>query len=660
MFWIALILAVFPQTKVDRICLENRERKVVLDKQTSLNTKIEQKHTAQKILSLEEYGKNIPMSREFLTEESFFLGKERSQYIESLLNKKGVLSIGPGPDTFLVNTDYVQDGDIIISGDGVLLVDNAKLTLSGIMYAQNRGQAILKNGAYLHVEQQYLSQYPQFFYDSSRFEAVECTVYANTVYRTFLHNNSEYIAKRTYFPFWNFRQVYDNATLIMEDAGMVGDLTINDSCQISFLRCDTILPWFGVGEGDFMDVQFPDYKVVNHFQFDTTHSGVRGIKYSATFDTCNMVLWGIESWPGCSVTVRNSVVSATPRISGSDTIYFNNISNQTFYPSLILPFNDRSFQLINTYVQIWCIYTYDKVVLYMDSCFWGETHAKDSSAIYAVSCSTNGFPSSVTSTEDGFFSFIDGKVTAIVSSWNRATTYLENTIVTPIRPGIAQITNIAHHHSYILCVNCEFDTLPFAIDTALVMFTAIDSPTTGMIDTTIDIYGSAWIDAGPFNPITFDRYKLYWTPEGDSIWTLIEDSTIQVHNDVISAWNTSGMSIGEYDLRLTIWDDAGDSLTAFGNITLEGVGTEEKNVRNRHAYSLHTHQKNSELQISFSAPVNKQITLDIFDIAGRKVKTLFKGKVENSIDLTYEPIPGIYFIRLSGEKTITKKVVFVK
>ncbi len=42
----------------------------------------------------------------------------------------GDIYVGPGSDTLYIDEDFIQDGNIIIYGDGVLLVDNAKLTIS--------------------------------------------------------------------------------------------------------------------------------------------------------------------------------------------------------------------------------------------------------------------------------------------------------------------------------------------------------------------------------------------------------------------------------------------------------------------------------------------------------------------------------------------------
>ena len=612
---------IFPQKEVDKVCLENCDKKVVLDTMT---------YPAQTPLAHVRCERDINKSRGFFTHRNLFSG---GIDFCDISKTRQDLWIGPDPDTFLIDTNYVQDGNIFIFGQGVFLVDNAKLTLSGHLYAQNHGQAIFRNGAYLHVNQVYLSQYPQILRDSARFEATNATVYANTVYRTLMYDNSEYVAKQTYFPYWNFRQLYDNSTLIMEDANMVGDLTINDSCQVSFLRCDTILPWFGIGDGDFVDIQFPNYNYVEHFKFDTTHPGINGIKYTVSFDTCHLVVWGIESWPGCSVTVNNSFLCATPRIFGPDTAYFSNITNYTFYPFLAVPIDDRFFQIVNSYIQLWCIYTYDNSVLFMDSCCWGESHAKDSSRIYATQCTATGFPSSVTSVHEGFYSFTDGQCNTFVSSWDRGTVFLINAYVAPSNPSTAQVTNLAHNHSYLLAVNSYFEYEPEARDTALVMVAAIDSTDFGIIDTIINVYGSAWIDVGPFNPITFDKYKLYGASKEDSIWTLVEESTSQVHIDLIATWNTSGLSKGEYILKLIVWDDAGDSLTAFRDITLQSLGMEEKSdskitylfqnypnpfsTRTTIDIRLQTTDQNKRSSVS-----GLRSSVCIYDVAGRLIRTL--------------------------------------
>ncbi|MCK4232877.1 T9SS type A sorting domain-containing protein, partial [candidate division WOR-3 bacterium] len=253
-----------------------------------------------------------------------------------------------------------------------------------------------------------------------------------------------------------------------------------------------------------------------------------------------------------------------------------------------------------------------------------------------------------------------------------------NSSVIPLWPY--QSTNLAHGHSYFLAVNSFFEYEPEAMDTALVMVAAIDSPATGTINTTIDIYGSAWIDAGPFNQISFDRYKLSWSYDGDTIWTLIHESFSQVHSDAIAAWNTSGMSENDYDIRLTVWDDAGDSLTAFGDITLQAQGVNEnKDVGVSSSY-LHIYPNpfTTSTTISFTLPnakgighSTKNIGLKIYDSSGRLIKifplttnhyTLTTAvSWDGKDDLGKTVASGVYFCKLEAEKgSQTEKILLLR
>jgi hypothetical protein len=628
--------SVFPQEKVDRICFLNREKGVALD-------------------TGEGIGHYPAMGREFFYDKILFSG---SRDFSLTFNSRDVLYIGPGPDTFFIDTNYVQDGDIFIWGEGVLLVDNAELTLSGHLYAQNLGQAIFRNNAHLHFDQYYVGQYYVWLVDSAKFEATDAIVDANGVmHYAQIHENCTYIATRTTFPDWTFRKIFDKSTLILEDVYHVGDLMVNDSCFIHFTRCDTLMPWLETPDGSVIDIQFPDPDTVDHFEFSESVPGVDGIGYTFVVDTCWRCWWSLETWPGCSVIVNNSQIRGSClRIPGSDTFNVYGIADYNFHPDLIVPLGDRHLEYINTYVFWWNWYPMENTVFNIDSCVFGEMIGRGNSKTYATRCIHDGATISLSVEDTAFVSFVDGVGQAFVSSWDKATLLLANTSVIPLWPY--QSTNIAHGHSYLLAVNSYFEYTPEAMDTALVMVTAIDSPATGMIDTIIDVYGSAWIDVGPFNPITFDRYRLYWAPDGGSNWTLIEESTSQVIDSILGIWNTSGMDEGEYDLRLTIWDNVGDSLTAFGVMTLQSTGLEEEN--SLAGWELTVHQQGSELRISFSVPMDREVTLDVFDVTGRKIKNLFKGEAEGRIDIDYTPGSGIYFIRLSGEKTIIEKVVFVR
>ncbi|MCD4848195.1 MAG: hypothetical protein K8R76_08395, partial [Candidatus Aegiribacteria sp.] len=98
-------------------------------------------------------------------------------------------------DTMTISQDETLDCNVLVSGEGLLhIVNGAKLTLIGALYEMDNGQVILDNG-YLYVPQEYNSQYPHIMYGNSRFEAVgNSEVFGNTVYRTVMYDNTEFLS----------------------------------------------------------------------------------------------------------------------------------------------------------------------------------------------------------------------------------------------------------------------------------------------------------------------------------------------------------------------------------------------------------------------------------------------------------------------------------
>ncbi|MCK4255955.1 hypothetical protein KAX35_03625, partial [candidate division WOR-3 bacterium] len=330
---------IFPQEKVDKVCLENREKGLVQDTREQI---------VQTPLTHERSEGNIIMNKGYFIKEGF---SSRDDEFSFDSYNKNDLNIGPELDTFLIDTNYVQEGNIIIYGQGVLLVDNAQLTLSGHLYAQNQGQAIFINNAHLHFNQFYVGQYFVWLVDTARFEATDAIVDANGVmhYAQF-HNHSTYIARRVYFPDWTFRKVFNRATLILEDVYHVGDLMVDDSCFVHFTRCDTLMPWFEMRDGSVVNIQFPDPDFVDHFELSDNTPNVDGIGYTFIADSCSQCWWSLETLPGCNVTINNSTIRGScVRMFGSDTFNINGIENYTYHSSLTVPLSDRYLKYIDTY-----------------------------------------------------------------------------------------------------------------------------------------------------------------------------------------------------------------------------------------------------------------------------------------------------------------------
>ncbi|MGB9590651.1 MAG: T9SS type A sorting domain-containing protein, partial [Candidatus Hydrothermia bacterium] len=318
---------------------------------------------------------------------------------------------------------------------------------------------------------------------------------------------------------------------------------------------------------------------------------------------------------------------------------------------------DRHLRFVNTYIWWWNWKPAGNSVLYMDSCMFGEMVGEDSSETYATRSTCDGATIHLSSQDNSFLQFTDGQVWSFVSSWQRSTLLLKNTYVFPLWPY--QALNIAHGHSFMLCVNSRFEVQPFALDTALVMFSSLDTLDTATVGSVVPVTGSAWCSPGPENPVRFKRYRLYWAESETQNWQLIKDSTGDVHGDTLGLWNTSGLLPGDYDLRLTVWDDAGDSLSALMDVVLMGMETEEG--KGCPALSLQVSQQNDGFRVRFTGPLGSPLRLEVYDITGRKVTVLFDGKAgNNEEDVIFKPRSGTYVFVLSGEGRVIKKAVAVR
>lgn len=544
-------------------------------------------------------------------------------------NAEDIYYIGPGADTLFVDSDLELEADVIVCGLGVLLVDHAKFTLSGHLDQYGDSKVILRNGACLYVPQLFNSHYLHRLQDRALFEAIDSTVDGKCVYQIRQYDDSRYVARQTVFPHWNFRKIWDNSTLILEDANMVGDMTINDSCDITFTRCDTILPWLGAAAGDVFDYSFPPWEYVGNYTFDSNLDGIDGVDYSVSFEACRGVMWGVESWPGSSIEIDSSFIDIAVRIY--EDAEFVDIHDFEHYETKTFPLDDRLCKITNSYLHMWFPYVYDTAVVHIDDCSYAESKTHDYSELIVTNTTSDGFPSTTSPVDNGFIFFSDGLCRTFASTWNHGTLLLVNTRIEP-RSGHEERQNIAHGQSTFLAVNCVFepDYQPYARDAAMVMFAAMDTLENAAVGTEIDIVGSAWTDTGPFNPIEYERYQLCWSPLDADEWSLIAESANSVFFDSLGRWNTGGAEAGPCELRLTIWNSANDSLIAYQDITLldaTDVGDGEVPRQDFVLAQNYPNPFNPQTTIRYELPEPMSIGLTIHDLSGRLVRTLVRDRM---------------------------------
>jgi hypothetical protein len=143
--------------------------------------------------------------------------------------------------------------------------------------------------------------------------------------------------------------------------------------------------------------------------------------------------------------------------------------------------------------------------------------------------------------------------------------------------------------------------------------------------------------------------------DGDSLWTFRTDG---------GRCNAGGQtSDGGYVLA---GKSAGDAWLVKLSAEETPVGDNQETLP--HTFSLsqnYPNPFNSRTRIDFSLPITTQLSLRVFDLAGRQVATLVNDRLQagdHSLDFEAGRLPsGIYFYQLqAGTWSVTHKMVFLR
>ncbi|MGB9590653.1 MAG: T9SS type A sorting domain-containing protein, partial [Candidatus Hydrothermia bacterium] len=134
-----------------------------------------------------------------------------------------------------------------------------------------------------------------------------------------------------------------------------------------------------------------------------------------------------------------------------------------------------------------------------------------------------------------------------------------------------------------------------------------------------------------------------------------------VWRDTLAVWDTHGLPLGTYLVKLVLWDDTPDSLEINDVIILNyedttGTVSEEPAAGKTNLMVL-SGSRATVLELSLTEP--GPVELRLYDIAGKRVAVICEGYLEAGRHLF--PVaaePGVYFARLETESvTINQKLL---
>ena len=554
------------------------------------------------------------------------------------------LVIGDTPaETLSVTGYYYNEGNVVIVGDGVLEVKNADFNLDGDIIIAGRGQAIF-DSSNVNIIQHYIYQRLLFVTDSAYCSITNSeTSFSGYQLSVSIALDGEINMRNVTNQDWITAAVQHTASAVLRDVdGYTGEWLFAGDCSAEFKHVDYLLTWYFFSDGSVADFDFPEEDTIYAFSLDSTLANVSGVGYHVDIDSCTDCMWATIPLRGSDVTIRNSDLRVTGLMfEGCDTFAISGLVNGLDYSDWVLPVSDRSYRLINTGVQTWNLYPDDTTNITLSNSIFGEICGFTDSYTTIQNAFCDGTGGHIEAAQRSLVAVYASSIFADVLSKDRGICLLAHCAM-PV--GRIWVTGA----SIMVIVNSTFPEEPIPSDTSIVFVASIDAPSSGSIEDSIGIIGSAWIDKGPFQPLDFDHYFLSFRKAGDSLLTRFSDEMRQeIRGDTLAYWNTSGLSEGEYEIKLVLKDDVGDSVEAWKQISLmeaSGIGEKMESINDVSIKQVGTRL----FQIETSPDITE---LGIYNVCGRLIE-----KVEENKTSWLAPASGIYYIR-NREKNICKKLV---
>lgn len=558
---------------------------------------------------------------------------------------RGDIIIGDqAAETLYVAGYFYNNGNIIIINDGVLIIKNADFNLDGNILINNSGRALIDSSS-VNFLQHYIYQYGIVVTDSgyfsmtnsnSRFNGYPINLnlqkYGQLDMDNVVHND------------WITAVIFENANVMLNNVGICGEWLFDHNAYAEFHNTNTLLTWYFLGDSSYLDFTFPAGDTVYGFYFDSTLSNVSGIDYHVEIDSATDCMWAVIPLRGSDATIRNSELRVTGLMfEGVDSFDVSGLVNGLHYNDYVVPIVDRNYHLVNTSVQTWNLYPFDTTYVHLTNSIFGELCGYASSYTIIENAFCDGSGGHIEASGDALVFVAASSIMTDVISKEHGIIFLGYCSM-PL--GRIWITGA----SFGVLVNTQFPEDPIVRDTSIVFVGAITAPSEASVDDTVGIIGSAWIDAGPYQPLDFDYYQLFYRLATDSTWIPVADARYtEVRRDTLDYWNTVGLSAGDYDLRLLLKDTAGDSIEVLKRVRLLTQPVAEDQSSKEAGYGFEVRLMNGRLFYIKTASLHPVI--DIYDILGRRIKQLKKNE-----NYWQAPGSGIYFIKLRPTGR-TKKIV---
>lgn len=539
-------------------------------------------------------------------------------------------------DTVIISGNWTHTGPIWVFNDGVLIFDHANVIDTGDVYVWGSGKLLADSSSFF-FPQNYFYERSLLVLQNSFVRFSNCSFnYSGMSHNLVISGNPTFEWENVHQNDWTTCGITGSPTLNIDGCNLSGEYILNDTCHASFNHADSLILWHQLPQTALINYSFPQGDTVYNYVFNNSVSGVSGLQYDVTADSCHTVWWALMPTNGSDVTVSNSDI----RLIGAwfqrgDTATAHGIFNNSTYSNYITPLSDRNLHLINSTVSTWSLYVFDSSYVTIDSCQLGEVGTQQRAIVNSSNFILDGTGGYFWSTDSSFV------VAANVISYSTCRSEKKATFVVAYS-WLPFVPPMAIHNSKLISVQNTLVADPIPADASVVWMAKMDQPDTASVNANFAINGSAWINQGPGgNPEDFGSYSLYWQmPSQSANWyPIVVDSLNEVSHSALAMWNTNGLTPGTYILKQTLKNNYGDSVEGYKVIELLPNPAGVNEMQQSNSVSVFPNPSNGKL-IFTTAKTNGELVVrnSIGELIFRKTITAS----QTEIDLT-GVASGMYF-----------------
>jgi hypothetical protein len=553
---------------------------------------------------------------------------------------------------------WTHKGPIVITSNVALSFFKANATILGDMILWGDSAKLIVDSSYLYIPQQYFYQRSLIAVLASHVIIRNSTLdYSNLSHNLLATYNAKIEMKNVTNIGFTTNGIWQNASVSIDGTNQAGEYIITDYVRLSFRNANTILLWHHFPDTSRINYSFPKGDTVKSYVFNKTIAGIKGIEYDIKVSDCTDVMWGMMPSGGSDITISNSLIRSIGLwFTGNDTINVSGLVDNSKYTDFTAPLPDRNLRLISSSVQTWSLYPMQKTHLNITGCILGEVGAENRAYIVGSGFFVDG--------SGGYFWSSD--TSFVVAMGASATTFVRSQVSSIFIFGYSALTNgiaQAIGNSILIVAQSSIPQDPAPLEGSVVWFANINKPYQAFVGDIVPVIGSAWIDRGPTsNLMDFNYYRMYYQKSGDVKWTQIgSDYNNEVRYDVLANWNTSGLAPGQYNLKLSLTDNTlqlntTDAIIQFN--LLPSILSSDNIQNNSLSLLVYPNPANHTASISYQLTDKEHITLELFDITGRKIRTLLNNEQDHgmhTLNISISDLSsGIYLVRLSaGKKQIS-------